>query len=362
MKGNVRQGGAVERAASAACLLALTLVAWHFAITSPFAQEREPGARQFTLLDGTRVAFSPQIETGDAPARLSTRVQVSDLNAINRVLLDEERGVYFGYTVRVEPIAHSKKFRVSFTPLSREKARQLTNSPLIKQITRSTVGAAKGDEQPDDGPRYPEPQVIDDGDSIALDVLVNPTTGVRIADRITVSSRGAAQSDAADGKQRARDFSLDDVELKVSDYQLLVNGKQLTAKAAQSGCAGPLVWIYIPGRGQFAFSIKPYPGHNFEKAGLVEDNKIVFSVKGERFEWRSKEPILSGAGAGGGFNLYVRHDPNFKPKLTWRGAQTGDRTEPGADDDCCLIGAADSVEALLLGSPGGKSARGRRDE
>jgi hypothetical protein len=359
MKGSVRQHGAA-RAASAARRLALALVAWHFAAASPFAQEREPGARQFTLLDGTRVAFSPQVETGDAPARLSTRVQVSDLNAINRVLLDEERGVYFGYTVRVEPVAHSNKFRVSFTPLSREKARQLTNSPLIKQITRSTVGAGKSEDRPDDGPRYPEPQVIDDGDSIALDVLVNPTTGVRIADRITVSSRGAAQSEAADGKQRARDFSLDDVELRVSDYQLLVNGKQLTAKAAQSGCAGPLVWIYIPGRGQFAFSIKPHPGHNFEKAGLVEDNKIVFSVKGEQFEWRSKEPILSGGA--GGFNLYVRHDPHFKPKLAWRGAQTGDRAEPGAEDDCCLIGAADSVEALLLGSPGGKSARGKRDE
>jgi hypothetical protein len=349
---------------------ALALAALSCALAAATAQEAEPPARRFTLLNGTRVVFSPQVEPGDAAGRLSSRVQLSDLNAINRVLLDEARGVYFGYTVRVEPIAHSNKFRVTFTPLRQEEARRLTNSPDIRRLdktlvaSRSTLGEKKnegGAEEADEGPRYPAPQVIEDGDTIALDVLVNPTTGAKLADRITVSSRDAAQSDKAGGARRARDFSLGDVELKVSEYQVLANGKQLTAKAAPSGVAGPLVWIYIPGRGRFAFSISPRPEHKFEQTGVVEENKILFSYKGEQFEWRSKEPILSVAG-GGSFNLYVRHDPHFKPKIGRRASPAGDGLLPEADEDCCLVGAADSLEALLQNSPGGQPARDKKDE
>lgn len=333
-------------------------------------QTQEPGARRFTLLNGTRVVFSPHVDPGDASNRLSSRVQLSDINAIHRVLLDEERGVYFGYTVRVEPIANSNRFRLTFTPLAQEKARELTNSTEIRQLDKTFIAGhstirdsntTKVEDKTPEGPRYPGPQIIEDGDTIALDVLVNPKTGVKFADRITVSSQELSQSDGSDRKQQARDFSLNDVELKVSDYQLLVNGKQLTSKITQSGVAGPLIWVYIPGHGRFAFSIKPLPEHNFEKVGLVEENKIVFTIKGERFEWRSKEPILGIAG-GGGFNVYVRHDPHFKPKFAMGGRQTADQNKVQIDDDCCLIGAADSIEALLLGSPETKTSSGKKDE
>lgn len=351
-----------------------TFAAVALASALTFAQGGEEGTRQFTLLDGTRVVFSPQLDTGEPQKPLTTRVQLSGINAINRVLFDEERGVYFGYTVQVEPIVNTNKFRLIFTALVPEKARQLINWPSVRRLVtplqsgrRRAAEAARKSEPSGNGAgeksaetgaqRYPAPTVIEDGDSLSLDVLVNPKTGAKIADRLTVSSRDVKAEPAATPK--ARDFSLDDVELRLEDYRVFVNGRARTAERAHGGCAGPLVWIYIPGRGQFAFSIKPRPGYGFEKAGVIEENKIVFSVKGERIEWHSKLPILAG---GGNFNLYVRHDPNFQPKLAWRIAPPGDRFAPSADDDCCLIGAAESIEALLGAPTDSRSVPNKRDE
>ncbi|HYE75066.1 MAG TPA: hypothetical protein VEF04_17125, partial [Blastocatellia bacterium] len=62
------------------CLLVVTSIAVQAQDGVP---TQEPGARRFTLLNGTRVVFSPHVDPGDASNRLSSRVQLSDINAIH---------------------------------------------------------------------------------------------------------------------------------------------------------------------------------------------------------------------------------------------------------------------------------------
>jgi hypothetical protein len=76
------------------------------------------------------------------------------------------------------------------------------------------------------------------------------------------------------------------------------------------GCTGALLWFYVPERGRFIFSLVPREGYQFKKIAVLDDNKIEFSVNGERYEWVSSTSILPN---GGTWNLWVLHDPDYTP-------------------------------------------------
>jgi hypothetical protein len=76
------------------------------------------------------------------------------------------------------------------------------------------------------------------------------------------------------------------------------------------GCEGSLLWIYIPDRGRFIFSLVPREGYAFQKIGMLDDNRIEFELNGEFYEWTSGDSILS---TGGVWNLWVLHDPDYTP-------------------------------------------------
>jgi hypothetical protein len=150
-------------------------------------------------------------------------------------------------------------------------------------------------------------------------------------------------SEAPASKRPARDFTLNDVALGVTNYRLFVNGEMVTADAPTGGCAGAIIWFYLPERGRFILSLQPHPGYDFQKVGVIEHNRILFSLNGDQYEWRSEAPIV---GQGGNWHLWVLHEAAYQPDETW-GTLSG---RPGRDGrsrpNCCLIGAANSVELL----------------
>ena len=77
-----------------------------------------------------------------------------------------------------------------------------------------------------------------------------------------------------------------------------------------SPVAGTLVWFYVQGHGRFIFSLAPRDGYEFQKVGVVDGNRIEFIMGGDRYEWLSASPILSGGGA---WNVWVLHDPKYSP-------------------------------------------------
>ena len=107
-----------------------------------------------------------------------------------------------------------------------------------------------------------------------------------------------------------RDFTLDAVELSIKDYRLLLNGSVVSVGKSTSPVAGALVWFYVQGRGRFIFSLAPRDGYEFQKVGIVDGNRIEFTMGGDRYEWLSASPILTG---GGTWNVWVLHDPKYSP-------------------------------------------------
>jgi hypothetical protein len=244
-------------------------------------------------------------------------------NSIRRVLVDSGGNLFFGYTLTIEPLFATKQFKVSVHPLSPADEQNLrartsfSTRRLHPNYNAAGLNSASA------------PQIINDGDTFALDVLVNPQTGEKLTDIVTISTNRARLQEAP-MSEPPRDFTLEDVEMKMINYQLFINN-ELVAGGKQSGaCAGPLIWFHLPEQtGRFIFSLSPHAGYDFQKIGTIENNRIKFTFNDKRYEWISNMPIV---GIGGSWNLYVLYDPGYVPDPFLLGVN-GTAKQPKRDDD-----------------------------
>lgn len=235
-------------------------------------------------------------------------------NLLHRVFVDSNNELFFGYELLVERAAEARYFWVTVRPLSEDYLRALRERPAFRG-RRPHPGY--------NATAFPAaPQFLRDGDTFALDVFRNPRTGTTIVDVIQISLTDPSLRRAATDAP-ARDFRPDDVQLRVSDYKLRVNGE--TVHRSTGGVAGALVWFSLGDRGRFVFSLVERPGFDFKKVGSVRHNTVAFEWDGETYEWESAQPVV---GAGGNWNLWVLHDPDYRVDLF--GQQPA---PPGAADD-----------------------------
>ena len=244
-------------------------------------------------------------------------------NLLHRVFVDSQNQLFFGYELLVERAAESRYFWVTVRALSEDYLRELQGRPSFRgrRLHPSYNATA-----------FPaSPQFLRDGDTFALDVFENPRTGTKIVDVIQVSMHDPSLRQAA--SDVPRDFSPEDVQLKVSDYKLKVNGE--TVSRSTGGCAGPVIWFSVGERGRFVFSLVERPGYEFRKVGAVRNNVVSFEWGGERYEWESSLPVV---GSGGNWNLWVLHDPDYRADLFEQPAPP-----PGADPDRTLTQKAEDA-------------------
>lgn len=237
-------------------------------------------------------------------AALTPQVLLADNHVVHRALVDAEGNFVFGYDLIVEPMAATKQFRVSVKPLSAEFEEQL------RARQPSAAGANRAPQNVSTLPRSGDAQLVDDGDAFALDLLVNAQTGVKIVDVVKVSFDRAKLWNAPPRRSvPLRDFTLGNVELAMRDYRLAINGELVGGgQKPTRGCAGALVWFYVPQRGRFIVSLMPHEGYDFQKVGRIENNRISFTMGGDDYEWTSSAPVV---GNGGNWNLWVLHDPDY---------------------------------------------------
>src|SRR5215216_3658854 len=187
------------------------------------------------------------IRTESAPS--STGEATSDLvesedkpNLLHRVFVDSRNEMFFGYELLVERAAEARYFWVTVRALSEDYLRELRERPSFRGRRLHPGYNATA---------FPaSPQFLRDGDTFALDVFQNPRTGTKIVDVIQVSLNDPSLRQAAG---EPRDFSPEDVQLKVSDYKLKVNGE--TVYRSTGGCAGAVIWFSLGDRARFVFSL-----------------------------------------------------------------------------------------------------------
>ena len=146
---------------------------------------------------------------------------------------------------------------------------------------------------------YPVPQILRNGETIALTLAVDARTGRRVVDYVRVGT-GLMKS----RQQAARDVYAEDAEWTVTQTRLRINGVEQDSASLPSVSA-PVVSIYIPGQGRFALSFKPRADQGFERAGEVAENSLVFSYGGNIFRIDCADRIANGSGT---YNIYARKD------------------------------------------------------
>ncbi len=271
-----------------------------------FVQFKTEAAVTMTAADASDASHAPDIS-----GMLKPQMLVGDDNLIHRVLVDGEGRFIFGYDLMIELLAASQQFKVYVKPL---------NAELEKQLRARDAARLAPDEQHLKAqvsktlPRSADAQVIGDGDELALDLLVNRNTGIKIVDLVKVSSVPFRSNEVPFAYPPPRDFTLNNVELALRDFKLRIDGEEVATKNLARECKGALVWFYVPGRGRFIFSLAPHTGYDFRKAGVIEDNKISFTLDGINYEWISREPVISASN--GKWNLWVLHDKDFTPDLS----------------------------------------------
>ena len=129
---------------------------------------------------GPSVEITTHLEgQGDSKALLGGGIMLDQSNVIHRHLSVQD-SMHYGYDLVVEPIAGTLQFKVSFQPL---------DPKTVQHLRDKRSGRDPGqDFEVSPLPRYPDPQVVSAGDVLALDILINPQTGMKIVDRIKVTS------------------------------------------------------------------------------------------------------------------------------------------------------------------------------
>jgi hypothetical protein len=230
---------------------------------------------------------------------------------IFRVMIDRMTRTYFGYEVRVEPLAQRNDFRMTFHPLDLSpKVLESIHIDNPSTWTKRDVGAAAA------RPMYPvrdAPDVVHTLDVIAVDLLANQDTRQKIVDYVVLQWPNRSWSfdmpirrgfDYAPGN--ARDFRLEDVRLALAAPVVSVNDR-IEGNSRQEE-AGTRILVYVQNHGLYRLSLVPQPG--YRKAGAVRGTSLTFTSGADRFVIGSSSPIAPGNGP---FNLYVMEEPGWKP-------------------------------------------------
>jgi hypothetical protein len=242
---------------------------------------------------------SQRRRSATVPPPFRPQVIMGEGNVLHRMLVDEQGRFVFVYDLVITEFDSPKRFSVSARALDPafEHSLRAHNPGAFQNAPGASVPTLA---------RTTAQQTLADGETVALDLLINEPLGVKVVDYVTLASEKSLLSPGRHSRP-PRDFGINNVELAIKNYQLYVDDRPVLTSGLRN-CTGAMVWFYLPGRGRFIFSLVPYDGYDFQRVGVIEDNKISFNWKGVRYEWVSRAPIV---GSGGLWNLWVLHDQNY---------------------------------------------------
>jgi len=306
---------------------------WNFNTPSKLSQS--------VRIDGGVVSkekFGLHWETRIAPATPALSVGFSttttdSMGVIHRVMLDRTGRTYFGYDVRVDVLVEASTYRITFQPLAMtlEIAKGLDMVAWSSDDRSAWIPLAP--------PRFPSPQNIRSGEILELTLLTNSATKQNIVDYLSVQEplrktspfqRPPEERDFTYATGIPRDLTPNDVELRIRAPRLSINGQlDLTSTTHFEEVSGTFVWIYTRKHGRFVFSLAPHNG--FSKSGEVRGSTLTFKDGADTYSLSAGAPIAPGQAA---FNLYVLHEPDWKP------------TYPFADLSAFNMGAEFRIETI----------------
>jgi len=204
----------------------------------------------------------------------------SQSNVFHRALLDSASQVIFAYDLEIADPA-ALPLRIELKPVSSANAAATFSGPRTV-----VLGGA--------------------GERAWVELLVNPQTHQTIADVLEIAESSTVASGASGGVAGAGTAR----QLSLSHADLFEDGVRITPSSANA-IRGDVVMLYLAKRGGFFFTRDEPKGYGFEKAGVVEGNRLRFNWGDHVYECVSAAPILP---EGSDRQIWVYLDPNYQPK------------------------------------------------
>lgn len=288
------------------CLYLCVICGLYFSLTG---EVRAQGGVKFE--SGLTITAKTQTLPADSTNSIQDRVLYigATKNIMHRIITDSKNKLYFGYDIVVTPQPEKNKFKLSFKPLSINPGKYLAlfNADNFFITTNSNETVNVDDFATQIFPKYPEDILVEGSDTITLELLENPQTKAKIFDVLKIYTENQRSGDVFSERKPARDFTIDDVELELNNMELFVNGEKIGKGGG--GITGANIYFYLAEKGRFIMSPFPHKGFNFQKIGIVENNKITFNFNGDSYKLISTAPVL---GSGGKWNIWVLHDSNYR--------------------------------------------------
>jgi hypothetical protein len=239
---------------------------WLFAVACAV----KAGSLSLTYPDGTSLTI--EIASTGATVLGSYNGAVESQGTVwNRVVYDKTGKAIFAYAVDAGREAVPWTFFVRIKPVDEAYARKLRAGGV------PTVSSPR------------QFDAIQSGQSVALDILQNPSTGEKIYDLLRPSPA------AKPG------------ELAFDKVSITVNG-QAVKELEGAGISGAGVLIYIPGHGAWILAESERAG--FRQLGHVDGGRLWFEIDGDKVEIQSKGTVASA----GKNVVWVRHEAGWLPE------------------------------------------------
>jgi hypothetical protein len=240
----------------------------------------------------------------------------------HRYFYDEDAHTYFGYDVVIQPDQQADTYRVTFYDLG---IGPLDFSGLSSDALDPTIWKKQA------LPAMPAPKVIKVSDTLDTGVFVDPATGQKLIDSMSIVQMPQRISLSAAVQQMqfpfrnaqlpargavptvsgtAREFSVDDAEMRIQQARVIINGTPQDFGGPTRMASGSLVWFYLPHHGRYILSLSPRAELGFVKAGEVRGGRITFTVGNDRVQLESPATIAPGDAP---YVLYVLHDAEWAP-------------------------------------------------
>lgn len=238
--------------------------------------------------NGVWVNYATRLEPGSPPISKHGGGTLTEKDVIKRHLCNFDNNTYFGYDLTVEPLTEGR-YRLRFAPLTVTPQKMSEIFPKVSNWTPLPL------------PSGPVTMEVRAGETVALDLFINPSTGQKVTDYLTIKGSERQPVEVAGP---ARDFGPEDATIEISFPHVTVDGKAVIS--SQGGVSGEAVWVDLPGHGRFVFSLAPRPDLGMQKAGEIRGTTMTWRIGGHEYTITTDKPIASGSRA---YNLYVFHMP-----------------------------------------------------
>ena len=234
--------------------------------------------------NGVSVNYQTYLEPGSPAIQRQGGGVLTENNIIKRHLCNFDNHTYFGYDLTMEPLADGR-FSLRFAPLTITPAKM---TEIFRQVPNWS---------PLPLPGGPATLVVKVGETVALDLFTNPSTGQKVTEYLKINGSDR-QEVRVEGQ--ARDFGAEDAIIALSAPQVSVDGKATFSTGG--GISGSAVWADFPGHGRFVFSLMPRPDIGMKKMGEIRGITLTWRYGGHDYRISNSKPVTFVSRA---YHLYV---------------------------------------------------------